>query len=241
MLNGLDLFSGIGGLTLALQPWVRPVTYCESNRYCQSVLLSRMQEGNIGIAPIWDDVRTLRISWLPKIDIIYAGFPCQDISTAGFNRGLGGQQSSLFYQITRLAEKLRPSFIFLENIAQGINRFEQEIAQELSRIGFEARTIKVSAFQIGANQERLRWFCLAYSDRKQLWKQCRRRKGTDREEEEEYLRPSWWNRTPKLPRMVDGISYRVDRISALGNSVVPLQARQAFKCLVGLEEFVLLL
>jgi site-specific DNA-cytosine methylase len=41
MLNGLDLFSGIGGLSLALAPWVRPVAYCENDRHAQSVLLSR--------------------------------------------------------------------------------------------------------------------------------------------------------------------------------------------------------
>lgn len=45
MLNGLDLFSGIGGITLGLAPWVHPVAYCEGDRYCQGVLLSRMREG----------------------------------------------------------------------------------------------------------------------------------------------------------------------------------------------------
>lgn len=56
MINGLDLFSGIGGISLALQPWVRTVAYCEIARYAQSVLLSRMQTGELEIAPIWDDI-----------------------------------------------------------------------------------------------------------------------------------------------------------------------------------------
>lgn len=59
MLNGLDLFSGIGGLALALSPWVRPIAYCENDRYAQGVLLSRMRDGGLPVAPIWDDVRTL--------------------------------------------------------------------------------------------------------------------------------------------------------------------------------------
>jgi site-specific DNA-cytosine methylase len=50
MLNGLDLFSGIGGIGLAL-------------------------------APIWDDVRTLRTEFIkPPIDIIFGGLRCQDLS-----------------------------------------------------------------------------------------------------------------------------------------------------------------
>ena len=83
MLNGLDLFSGIGGITLALQEWIRPIAYCEIDSYCQSILLQRMQEGNLPKAPIWDDIRTLSTKELPSIDIIYGGFPCQDISKIG--------------------------------------------------------------------------------------------------------------------------------------------------------------
>ena len=68
MLNGLDLFSGIGGLTVALAPWVRPVAYCESDRYAQGILLSRQSSGSIPLAPIWDDVRTLSGRELPSVD-----------------------------------------------------------------------------------------------------------------------------------------------------------------------------
>lgn len=50
MLNGLDVFSGIGGITLGLAPWVRPVAYCEQDRYCQGVILSRMREGALPLA-----------------------------------------------------------------------------------------------------------------------------------------------------------------------------------------------
>lgn len=42
MLHGLDLFSGIGGISAALAPWVRTVAYCEADRYASAVLLSRM-------------------------------------------------------------------------------------------------------------------------------------------------------------------------------------------------------
>jgi site-specific DNA-cytosine methylase len=44
-MNGLDLFSGIGGLTSALMPWVRPVAYCEIDRFCQAVLRRGKRSG----------------------------------------------------------------------------------------------------------------------------------------------------------------------------------------------------
>jgi transposase-like protein len=59
VLHGLDLFSGIGGISLALSPWVRTVAYCENDSYAQAVLLSRIADGHLPAAPIWDDVRTL--------------------------------------------------------------------------------------------------------------------------------------------------------------------------------------
>lgn len=59
MLNGLSLFSGIGGLDVALSKYVRPIAYCEIEPYCQAVLLSRMAESILSNAPIWDDVKCL--------------------------------------------------------------------------------------------------------------------------------------------------------------------------------------
>lgn len=115
MLNGLDLFSGIGGLSLALAPWVRPIAYCENDRYAQAVLLSRMARSQLRLAPIWDDVRSLSgdtLRWAGTIDIIYGGFPCQDISAAGLGAGLGGERSRLYWEIHRLARELNQLSFF---------------------------------------------------------------------------------------------------------------------------------
>lgn len=96
-LHGLDLFSGIGGIGIALELWVRTVAYCERDRYAQGVLLSRMRSGEIDRAPIWDDVTTLRGDMLPRIDIVFGGFPCQDLSVAG--RGKAWQESEAVFSL----------------------------------------------------------------------------------------------------------------------------------------------
>src|SRR5690242_16210507 len=99
---GLDLFSGIGGITKALDGYVQPVAYCELEPYARGVLASRQSTGHLPIAPIWDDVKNLDGRRLPAVDIIYGGFPCQDISIAGRGVGLGGERSGLFREIVRL-------------------------------------------------------------------------------------------------------------------------------------------
>lgn len=163
-IHGLDLFSGIGGISQALAPWVRTVTYCERERYAQGVLLSRMSKGQIDSAPIWDDVTTLTHELLPRIDIISGGFPCQDLSVAGHGRGLEGSRSGLFFEIVRLARDLRPRFLFLENVPAIRTRGLHSVVQELTKIGFDCRWTMLSASEVGAKHKRERWFLLANSN-----------------------------------------------------------------------------
>ena len=82
---------------MALSEWVKPIAYCEIDPYAQAVLLSRMQDGRLHRAPIWDDIRKLDSSELiGNIDIIYGGFPCQDVSSCGTGKGLDGERSGLW-------------------------------------------------------------------------------------------------------------------------------------------------
>lgn len=167
MLSGLDLFTGIGGLSLALAPWVRTAAYCEQNPYCQGVLLSRMREGSLDLAPIWDDIRTLNGNDLRRnlgIDIIFGGFPCQDLSVAGNGKGLAGERSGLFFEVERLARAIRPRFIFLENVPAIRGRGADVVAARLACLGYDARWDCLSAYDVGAPHQRERWFMLAFCD-----------------------------------------------------------------------------
>lgn len=160
-LYGLDLFSGIGGLSLALEPWVQTVAYCERDLYAQGVLLSRMCAGELDAAPIWDDVTTLRGRDLPPIDIIFGGFPCQDISVAGNGEGLDGKRSGLFFEIVRLAEETKPQYLFLENVPAIRTRGLDAVVEALAKLGYDCRWTTLSAEEVGAPHKRNRWFLLA--------------------------------------------------------------------------------
>lgn len=56
LLNSVDLFSGIGGFTLAMDGIARPVLYCDNNPHVIAVLKSNMTRSAIPRAPIVDDV-----------------------------------------------------------------------------------------------------------------------------------------------------------------------------------------
>ncbi len=270
MIYGLDLFSGYGGLSLALKDWVIPKAYCEVDRYAQSILLSRMSEGELPIAPIWDDITTLKGKNLPKIDILYGGFPCQDISIAGMGQGLEGNRSGLFYELCRLVKEVNPQFVFLENVPAIRTRGLREVIREFTNLRYDCRWIRVSAQEVGANHIRQRWFLLAYADSESIrnieqrkpWRQsdgipnqgqnefgnngekkplansdCVWELQQERGNEKFRRRPSdgsSWQIEPDVGRVVDGCAFRVDRVKALGNGVVPKQAKTAFKRLMGL-------
>jgi len=277
MLNGLDLFSGIGGISVALKEWVRPVAYCEIDPYCQGVLITDMERGRLCSSPIWDDVKTLHRSHIGSmpIDIIYGGFPCQDISVAGRGRGLEGERSGLFFEIVRLAKEIKPKFLFLENVPAITSRGGLQVVREITEMGYDCRWCVISAASIGALHRRERWFLLAKSSGKGLEGH---RDGTERSSEKESMPSSvheydvsnspslrcnqgssegiyterqtskhaestnnssqvlnyWQNTEPPVCGVAHGVPNRVDRIRALGNAVVPSQAKKAFKILMGL-------
>ena len=170
MLRGLDLFSGIGGISLALKPWVKTIAYCEIEPYCRAVLLERMQSNDLDIAPIWDDVTTLNREILDtEIDIIFGGFPCQDVSVAGKQAGIKEEtRSGLFFHIMRLVRQYRPQFIFLENVAAICSNGLDTVLREIAEAGYDAKWCCVSAAEAGAPHKRDRWWLLAYTNTTRL-------------------------------------------------------------------------
>ena len=136
-----------------LDDWVRPIAYCEIDPYCQGILLNRMADGRLPVSPIWNDVKTLSSRDLPTkfVDIIYGGFPCQDISVAGLGKGLAGERSGLFWEIHRLAKEIFPKFIFLENVSAITSRGGVTIVRSLTEMGYDCRWCVISAASIGAS------------------------------------------------------------------------------------------
>jgi DNA (cytosine-5)-methyltransferase 1 len=230
---------------MALEPMVKPIAYCEIDRYAQAVLLSRMADGTLPKAPIWDDIRTLDVGKLGctgDIDIIYGGFPCQDISIAGPQTGLAGERSGLFFEIIRLVNEIRPEFVFLENVANVTVRELERILLEFTALRYDCRWTIVSAGELGARHRRERWWLLAHTMRAGLPESRDRQtaasshRGPARTPAFTMVQNKLWEATDaECARMDDGIRPITHRIKCLGNAVVPLQAREAFQRLSGLK------
>ena len=112
-LSVAGLFAGIGGIELGLQRAGHESTIlCEIDGGAASVLRCHLPD-----VPLTADVRDIKA--LPRVDVVAAGFPCQDLSQAGRTAGIGGSQSSLVGQVFRLLDsrKRAPRWLLLENVS----------------------------------------------------------------------------------------------------------------------------
>lgn len=104
------LFAGIGGVERGLAASGHHAELlCEWEPAAQRVLRTRFP----GVDLV-GDVREL--DSLPAVDLISAGFPCQDLSQAGLTAGIRGSRSGLVSEVFRLLDKAKPRWLLLENV-----------------------------------------------------------------------------------------------------------------------------
>lgn len=160
----MHLFAGAGGGLLAdLILGHRPVVAYEWNAYACAVLRERASEGWFpGLEVVEGDVRHADFSsWRVRVDCIAAGFPCQDISSAGRGKGIDGHRSGLYREVIRAIDDVRPGFVFLENSPEIRTRGRQRVIADLVARGYAWRDGILAAVDVGAPHQRDRWWLLA--------------------------------------------------------------------------------
>ena len=219
----LDTFAGIGGFSYAAEKLVggfETTQFIEINPFCQKVLNKHWSH-----VPIHDDITTFTAT-PGEFDIITGGFPCQDISVAGLQKGITKEtRSGLFYELIRVIRMVRPSYVILENVAAILANGLDIVLGELSEAGYDAEWSIISASSLGAAHRRSRWWLIAYPCRNGLQREVRTKVSgeTWHQKNCRRLNKDWrrYETEPTIHRTVDGISNRVDRLKALGNAVVP--------------------
>jgi DNA-cytosine methyltransferase len=97
------------------------------------------------------DVRDVKGSDLPKIDLLFGGSPCQSFSNAGNGKGFEGS-SGIFWEYVRVLREVKPKYFMLENVKMK-KEWQDIITKEL---GVEPIAINSSLFS-GQNRPRLYW------------------------------------------------------------------------------------
>lgn len=155
----LELCAGYGGLGIAVEALTgeKVTVVAEVHGAACRVMKHRFPD-----APNIGDIRTQNWAGLVgDVDIVSAGFPCQDISNAGKREGIKGERSGIWFNVAEAIRVIRPRYAFLENVSALRNRGLNEVVTSLHEIGYDAAWTTIRASDVGAPHHRDRWFCVA--------------------------------------------------------------------------------
>lgn len=117
-----DLFAGVGGIALGFKQakmkilWANEIDKHACITYRNNFKNHDMIEGDIHKLNTTEGINGVNYKNIPHIDILCAGFPCQAFSIAGYRKGFEDDRGNLFYEIMKLADKIQPRVLFLENV-----------------------------------------------------------------------------------------------------------------------------
>lgn len=165
----LSLFSGIGAFEKALDKvgGYELVNYCEIDKFASKAYSLIHNEP---ITKNLVDVTKIDCDKLPKgIDLVTYGFPCQDISIAGKQKGLSDSgvqtRSGLVFDALRIIEEVKPKYAICENVKNLTGKkFTQEfktILETLNEIGYNNYWKVLNAADYGVPQKRERVFIVS--------------------------------------------------------------------------------
>ena len=125
-LKAISLFSGMGGDTLGMtNAGVKVIAFSENVKYIRDTHLANFNDCEI----IGEDVNS-DITKIPdeefrkykhKVDIIFAGFPCQGFSNAG-KKKINDPRNTLFREFVRATKLIQPKIIIGENVKGLLSR-----------------------------------------------------------------------------------------------------------------------
>ena len=193
----IDWFSGIGGFTRGLEIVGHEcIGHCEIDKYAEAsyrsmhTITEAQREYLAGmdmkkrqkeilkdeyLNGEWyaDDISRVDPATIPRAECWTFGFPCQDISIAGAQRGFEGNRSSLFFRVMQLLaaipEEDRPEWLVAENVKNliSIHRgfdFGRVLAEMADR-GYDAEWRIINSKDHGVPQNRERVFIIGHSRR----------------------------------------------------------------------------
>lgn len=209
--GGIDIGFELAGMICAWQ--------VEISDFCIAILNKRWSE-----VEKFRDIRDCGAHNLAPVDVIVGGIPCQPFSQAGKRRG-GEDDRNLWPEMARIVSEIRPAWVVVENVPRIRNIYLDKILSDLEDLDYTGATLGIPACAIGAPHLRERYFVVAYTKehcvgtrlRESEQAKERKRRFSDRSS----TLGRRWPPEPDVGRVRYGVSSRVERLTAIGNAVVP--------------------
>jgi DNA (cytosine-5)-methyltransferase 1 len=186
----VELFAGVGGFRLALEPsgwdvvWANQWEPATRAQHAFDCYVSHFDSGvhvNEDIAVVLDEIERGEREPIPEHELLVGGFPCQDYSVAktlNQAHGIEGKKGVLWWSIYRILEDKRPRFVFLENVDRLLKSPATQRGRDfaiilacLSDLGYLVEWRVANAADYGFPQRRRRVFIVAelFEEREPAW------------------------------------------------------------------------
>jgi DNA (cytosine-5)-methyltransferase 1 len=165
VLSTISLFAGIGGLDLGFRSEGFQVTW--ANEIHPNAAAS--YERNLCHAVAIADINALRLSDIPRADIVIGGPPCQAFSLVG-KRAPDDPRGQLVFRFLDVVKAVRPNAFVMENVpgmaASRLNgvRLPSVLAEKFSRAGYAVTSMALTASDYLVPQRRTRLFLVGSLD-----------------------------------------------------------------------------
>ena len=163
MLTFGSAFAGIGAGDLGLEDaGMKPAWQIEVDPSCRDVLALNFN------VPLYDDIRRWKeyVHDLTRVDVVIAGFPCQDLSVAGPRAGIHGAKSGLFFDLADMLGEVRPTWVVLENVpgllTSGRGRDFLAVLDSLEELGYGVAWRVLDSRHFGVPQRRRRVYIVGH-------------------------------------------------------------------------------
>ncbi|CAC9626614.1 DNA-cytosine methyltransferase (EC 2.1.1.37) [uncultured Gammaproteobacteria bacterium] len=170
----IDLFAGIGGFHLAASNLGGQCVFASefddnARKTYEANFLKHNTElfhsGNFA-----GDITEVNEKNIPNFDFLFAGFPCQPFSQAGFKKGFSETRGTLFFNIVKIIQEKQPNVFFLENVRGLLRHDDDKTFATIKKVitkklgySFFYKIIKASDF--GLPQHRPRLFMVGFKDK----------------------------------------------------------------------------
>lgn len=164
MLNVFEAFAGIGAQVAALRNIgidYKAVGISEIDK--RAIKAYNLIHGD---TPNFGDISKIDPTTLPDIDLFTYSFPCQDLSTAGLQRGINDEtRSGLLWECCKIIEAKKPRYLLLENVKALVGKkfkadFDKWVAY-LDGLGYNTYWKVLNAKDFGHAQNRERVFAVS--------------------------------------------------------------------------------
>jgi DNA (cytosine-5)-methyltransferase 1 len=108
----IDLFSGTGAFSYTFSKNFKCVFANDIEKPCEQIYKLNHNDVEFKLG----DINDIKVTDIPKHDILCGGFPCQPFSIAGKKQGFNDKRSNVFWKILEIVKHHNPEIIILENV-----------------------------------------------------------------------------------------------------------------------------